>query len=354
MIDECCKTYRQELDALFNHLPSHLPNLRSLSLRGHPQVPFVSDTLHNKLHHLHRLQSFYYDVPTISHNLLLELSKLPTLIRLDLWEAPSIGPHEFEVQRFFPALEILTIRAGGDHAPALLSRITSSQLRDFRVAFVYGGELPNLIPVLAASHYRSLRRCVIEGQGRSNLDWDASILAALYSCGLLEKFEFNLNNVGKPLELLDADLETMAISWPRLKVLRITRNWRGPNLSPIPQIQTQIDYDAATTLHGLRSFAESCVDLVEVMITVNGTIPLVPQNPPSSPSSLRNLHLLDSPCGSVQDLVAFIRHAFPRLYHLDVDTEDRRWQEVMEQLPHTQRWPIPHARTPKEKDGLFD
>lgn len=356
VVDGCCDTYYLALNTLFNFLPSLLPNLRSLSLKeGSDGVPIVPDTLHDKLPHLSHLHSFRYDAPVISDDLLLGLSRLPTLLRLDLQNIPQVDLRQFDVCSF-PALEILTIRAGGDRTPTFLSRVTSCHLRDFRVRFRYGefSKVTNTITILATSHYLSLRRCVIEGQCRLDLDWDASILAPLYSCGLLEKFEFNFS-IGKPVVLHDTDLEKMAVGWPRLKVLRITQTWSDNIAFLGSRRRAWGDRDPATTLRGLHSFVERCVDLVEVMINLDETTPSVPPTSLSSSFSVRSLHLLNSPCGSVEGIVAFLNHAFPRLYHLDLHTKDEGWQEVIVRLPHTQRWPAPRVNhTPNERDGLFD
>lgn len=198
-----------------------------------------------------------------------------------------------------------------------------------------------MIAILATSYSRTLRRCVIEGECSSALRLEVSTFRPLYSCALLEKFTFNLYG-RKPIKMLDADLETMATSWPKLKVLRMTQNRSSPN--PV-----------ATTLRGLSSFAERCTDLIEVMINVNGTIPSI--SPNHSPSSLRNLHLLNSPGGSAEGIVAFLNQTFPRLRQLDAyessSKEGTEWEEVMDRLPHRQRWPAGDRHLP-EQDSLLD
>lgn len=312
IIDGCDFAQELAFEALLYRLPS-LPNLHSLTLRGELDIPPVP----NMLHHLHHLQSFCYNAARIPEDLLLRLSSLSTLRTLDIRGMPKISPDDSEV-RSFPALETLIIFVDNefDGVPILLSQITSGRLRNFRVEF-HNGELPDamdLMVTLTASHSRSLRRCIIGGDCKPEPRLDASLLAPFYSCNFLERFSFNIRGI--PTKLLDVDLEMMAMSWPQIKVLQI--------------FQSQSDHDPTPTLHGLNALANRCAGLIEVMINVDGTIP--PISPNLSSSSLRRLHLMHSPCGSVEGGVTFINHAFPHL--CDLDAWEGGWKEVRGRLPH--------------------
>lgn len=131
------------------------------------------------------------------------------------------------------------------------------------------------------------------------------------------------------------------MAWPALKNFFILQTRDTVNVAP------------QVTLRSLQLLAKHCSALTQLLISVDATaVPAYATLPSLLRSSLRNLVLLDSICGAVDDVATFLQCTFPGLPRLlatewlqDVPTRyptqsSGKWVDVSSRMPSLEPWNV--------------